>query len=102
MTTITPKIRQKVLTVDAKLLGSTPVVIAIAVSGAKYQLRHSFASLAAAERVADKVAAKGTIDEQHWDVVGVQPQSRAAAHLQVKACAEAQRLEAAREMRLAA
>jgi hypothetical protein len=94
------KTRLKLLAVDAKMLGSTPALIAIAVSGAKYQLRHKFADLAAAERLADKVAQKGTIDAaNYWDLVGVQPQSRAAAYLDAKAAAEAARRE---EHRIAA
>lgn len=98
----TAKIRQKILAVDAKLLGTTPVVVAVAVSGAKYQLRHSFVDMAAAERVADCVAAKGSIDEALWDVVGVQPQSRADAHLKSKGRAETARWAAAVEAKLAA
>ncbi len=100
--TATARIRLKVLAVDAKLLGTTPVVIAIAVSGARYQLRHAFADLAAAERLADKVAARRTIDPRLWDLVGVQPGTRAAAHLRAEARAEAARHAAHVEARLAA
>jgi hypothetical protein len=100
--TTAPKVRVKILTVDAKLLGSTPAVIAIAVGGAKYQLRHKFASLAAAERTADRVAQRGTIDPFLWDLVNVLPQSRAAAHIDARAERDAARAEASREARLAA
>lgn len=95
-------IRLKVLTVDARLLGATPVVIAVAVTGARYQLRHAFTNLAAAERVADKVAARRSIDPALWDICGVQPGSRADAYLAAKGHIEASRAEAAREARLAA
>lgn len=88
---MTATIRLKLLTVDAKLLGSTPAIVAIAVGGAKYQLRHQPADMAAAERLADKIAARGTIDAALWDLVGAAPQSRAAAHLQAQAAAEQSR-----------
>ena len=100
--TAAAKIRLKLIAVDAKMLGTTPVVLAISITGAKYQLRHQFASLAAAERVADRVAAKGSIDEQLWDFVGVQPQSRADAYLQAPAHAEAASRAVNVEARLAA
>jgi len=100
--TAQPTIRLKLLTADAKMLGTTPVVVAIAVSGAKHQLRHQFADLKAAQRVADKVAARRSIDEALWDIVGVQPGSRADAHLAAKRRAEAARHTAAVEARLAA
>lgn len=96
-------IRLKLLTVDAKLLGSAPVVIAIAVGGAKYQLRHQPADMAAAERLADKIAERGTIDaENHWTLVGVSPQSRADAHLRAAVAADAARHAAHVEARLGA
>ena len=100
--TATARIRLKVLAVDARLLGATPVVVAVAVSGAKYQLRHHFTDLAAAQRVVDKVAARRSIDEALWDICGVQPGSRADAHLAAKARAETARNETVREARLAA
>ncbi len=100
MTATAPKVRVKILAVNAKMLGSTPVVIAISVTGAKYQLRHAFASLAAAERTADRVAQKRTIDAANfWDLVGVAPQSRAAAHLDAKAAADNARRAAAEAQR---
>lgn len=95
-------IRLKVITVDARLLGATPVVIAVAVSGAKYQLRHQFTDLAAAQRVADKVAARRSIDFDLWDIVGVVPGTRADAHLTARARAESACAEAARDARIAA
>ncbi len=100
--TTAARIRLKLLTVDAKLLGSTPAIIAIAVGGAKYQLRHQPADMAAAERLADKIAARGTIDATLWDIVGVAPQSRAEVHLQAQANAEQARHAAHIEARLAA
>ena len=100
--TTAARIRLKLLTVDAKMLGSNPVIVAIAVSGAKYQLRHQPADMAAAERLADKIAARGTIDATLWDIVGVAPQSRAEAHLRAQGAAEQARNAAYVEARLAA
>ena len=101
MTTPT-RIRLKLLTVDAKMLGSNPVILAVAVGGAKYQLNHNFADLAAARRLAYRIAARGTIDATLWDIVGVAPKSRAAAHLRAEANAEQARNAAYVEARLAA
>jgi hypothetical protein len=102
MTTAAPKVRLKVLAVDAKMLGTTPALVVIAVSGARYQLRHAFASLEAAERAANRVAQKGSIDPMLWDVVGLTKGSPAERYLEASAQAEAKRLEAAREAKLAA
>ena len=102
MTTTSARIRLKLLTVDAKMLGSNPVIVAIAVGGAKYQLRHQLADMAAAERLADRIAARGTIDATLWDIVGVAPKSRAATHLRAEANAEQARNAAYVEARLAA
>ena len=100
--TTTATIRLKLLTVDAKMLGSNPVIVAIAVGGAKYQLRHQPADMAAAERLADKIAARGTIDATLWYIVGVAPQSRAEALLRAQGAAEQARNAAYVEARLAA
>ena len=100
--TTTATVRLKLLTVDAKMLGSNPVIVAIAVGGAKYQLRHQPADMAAAEHLADRVAARGTIDATLWDIVGVAPKSRAAAHLRAQGAAEQARNAAYVEARLAA
>ena len=101
--TTTATVRLKLLTVDAKMLGSNPVIVAIAVGGAKYQLRHQPADMAAAERLADKIAERGTIDaDGYWTLVGVAPQTRAAAHLRAEANAEQARNAAYLQERLAA
>ena len=58
--------------------------------------------LAAARRLAYRIAARGTIDATLWDIVGVAPKSRAAAHLRAEANAEQARNAAYVEARLAA
>lgn len=91
-------VRQKLIAVDAKMIGSAPAIVAITASGARYQLRHQFADLAAAERVADKIAARRSIDIALWDIVGVEPGTR----LTSKARVESAHAEAARDARIAA
>ena len=100
--TATATVRHKLVLVSAKNLGTTPVIIAVAVGGAKYQHKHSFADLAAARRLADKIAEKGSINVECWDLVGVAPQSRAEAHLRAQGAAEQARNAAYVEARLAA
>ena len=56
----------------------------------------------AAERVADKVAARRSISPDLWDICGVQPGTRADAYLAAKGRAEAARHTAAVEARPAA
>ena len=100
--TTTATVRHKLVLVSAKNLGTTPVIIAVAVGGAKYQLKHNFADLAAARRLVDKIAEKGSINVECWDLVGTLANSRAAAHLRAEANAEQPRNAAYVEARLAA
>jgi hypothetical protein len=96
-------VRQKVETVGViHTGGGNYAVTAVTVGGAKMHLMHVFRDEASAHRVAAKVACRGTLDAALWTVVGVQPQSRAAAYLDAKAAAEAARRAEAAESRLAA
>lgn len=84
--TATPTIRQKLKsTAIIHCGGDNFAVTAVAVSGAKFHLLHNFTSRAAAEHMAAKVLAKGSLDERLWDLVGVATGTPAASHLQAKA-----------------
>lgn len=103
MTTAAIIVRQKIASVAVIHCGADSyAVTAVAVSGARYHLQHAFSSKASAEAMAEKILAKGSLDERFWDLVGYVTASPADAHLAAKARAESARHEAAAEARWAA
>lgn len=103
MTTAAIIVRQKLASVAVIHCGGDNYgVTAVAVSGARYHLQHAFNSKAAAEAMAAKIRAKGSLDERFWDLVGYVTASPADAYLAAKGRAEASRAEAAAEARWAA
>ena len=96
-------VRQKLASVAIIHCGGTNhAITAVAASGARYHLQHSFTCKAAAEAMAAKIRAKGSLDERFWDLVGYVTASPADAYLAAKGRAEVARHTAAVEARLAA
>jgi len=74
--------------VEVKLLGGMPSLLAVGPSGVRYQLQHAFCSMEAAERLADKVRSKATIDPSLWTAVGTVAGSAADVALRAEAISE--------------
>lgn len=96
------KVRTKVKSIEAKSLAGVPALLAVGPSGVRYQLQHAFPSMEAAERLAQQVRAKGSVDPSPWTVVGTVP--GAAADIAARALAASEHLLRERnpEARLAA
>ena len=104
MTTARPIIRLKLVSTSVMHTGGGNYgVTAVTVTGQKAHLSHSFHSKAAAEAMAAKVLARGSLDPQHWSLVGVTPGSAAELALKAEAASyELARRSAEAQRRLAA